>query len=263
MPPLITLTTDFGTSAPYVAAMKGVILSLAPDASLHDLSHTIPAQNIHHAARFLCGSLPYFPIGSIHVCVVDPGVGSARAALLIEAGGQFLLGPDNGCLDPAARRLGDDPVVRHLTNARFFRSLVSATFHGRDIFAPVAGHLARGTPPSEFGPRVATWTSLTLPQPRVADDTIVGEVAFIDDFGNLITNIPFRSLAGTACGIRVGMATLPDAVWVRTYAEAPPGQVVVLASSDGWLEIAMVSGNAARLLLAETGTVIAIDRSPD
>jgi len=138
----ITLTTDFGEGSPYVAAMKGVVLALNPNARLLDLSHTIPPQDLYHAAFFLRSALPYFPPGTIHVIVVDPGVGTSRAALYVETAGERLLVPDNGCWTPFAQTVAQPPVVVRLAEPRYWRPHVSATFHGRDIFAPVAAHLS-------------------------------------------------------------------------------------------------------------------------
>jgi S-adenosylmethionine hydrolase len=154
-PPLITLTTDFGTASPYVAVMKGVILSINPAARITDLTHAIRAQDLRHASYFLATAVPYFPPGTIHLCVVDPGVGSERAALYAEAGGQRFVGPDNGIFTGVFRKLGS-ATCRKLANCRFWRPGVSATFHGRDIFAPVAAHLSLGANPNELGqhPRV-------------------------------------------------------------------------------------------------------------
>src|SRR5262245_20407745 len=149
--PLITLTTDFGSASPYVAAMKGVVLSINPHTRLLDLTHAIRPQDLRHACYFLATAVPYFPAGTIHVCVVDPGVGSERAALYAEADGQRFVGPDNGIFTGVFRKLGR-PACRRLANCRFWRPGVSATFHGRDIFAPVAAHLSLGVDPAELGP---------------------------------------------------------------------------------------------------------------
>lgn len=189
--PLITLTTDFGYSSPYVAIMKGVVLSLCPEAKIIDLSHAIRPQDVRHAAYLIATAAPHFPPGTIHVCVVDPGVGTARAALYTQVGGQHLVGPDNGLFTLLWRQCrGELPVVRRLTNSRFWRPQVSSTFHGRDIFAPVAAYLAQGIDPCELGP-LHPQPEMFSPQEVGSDErSCWGEIQFIDDFGNLITNIP-------------------------------------------------------------------------
>jgi S-adenosylmethionine hydrolase len=254
--PTITLTTDFGHASPYVAALKGVILGINPNARLVDLSHAIPPQDLRHAAYFLEQAIPYFPPGVLHVIVVDPGVGSERALLYVEVRSQRLLVPDNGCWTGLVR--GTNPAVRRLTTARYWRQPVSATFHGRDILAPVAGHLSLGVPADALGPSVSSWVRLEEPAlVRTAAD-VTGAVVFVDDFGNLITNIPATELPEGALRVTVG----PHGVSrrVRAYAEAAPGQPVALVSSSGLLEIAVPQGNAARQLGVGVGTTVRVSR---
>jgi S-adenosylmethionine hydrolase len=274
---IITLTTDFGTSSPYVAALKGVILSLNPAARLVDLSHQIPPQNVVHAAFLLAAAVAYFPPRTIHVIVVDPGVGSGRPLLLIEVGGQLLLAPDNGCWTMLADRFEGVPTVIRLEEPRFWRDRVSATFHGRDILAPVAGHLSLGTSPRELGPQVKEWVRLPMPLPKKSKNYWFGQVVFIDDFGNLITNIGVERLkqqgfgehkgidapAFLSGGLRVGAHDLRHCPWVSYYAQASPGQLVVLASSMGFLEVAVVQGNAAQRLKAKVGTPVRVSGNTD
>src|SRR5262245_5025923 len=163
--PIITLTTDFGADSPYVAAMKGIILGINSQARIVDLSHHIPPQDIAHAGFFLTAAIPFFPPGVIHVVVVDPGVGSERAVLYVEAAGHRLLVPDNGCWTEFAQILPAPPVVRRVSESCYWRPTVSATFHGRDIFAPVAGWLSRGLNPENLGPLVSNWAHLEMPAP--------------------------------------------------------------------------------------------------
>jgi S-adenosyl-L-methionine hydrolase (adenosine-forming) len=253
---VITLTTDFGLASPYVAAMKGVILSINPAVTLLDLSHTIPPQDLRHAAYFLATAVPYFPPRTIHVCVVDPGVGSARAALCIEANGQRLVGPDNGVFTLLVGKSATPPVARRLADSRYWKASVSSTFHGRDIFSPVAAHLSLGVDPAAFGP-VLPDPVLLAPRSAVTfEDGWRGEVQFVDDFGNLITNIPACKLK--VLPMEVSVAGLPPTVmrWVRTYAEAAAGELVCLFSSDGFVEIAEVNGNAARRLGVSVGAAV-------
>lgn len=256
--PLITLTTDFGTDSPYVAAMKGVILTINPAARLIDLSHQIPPQNVRHAAYFLAESIPYFPAGTIHIFVVDPGVGTERRLLYAELAGQRLLAPDNGCWTLIPEAASAAPVI-HLSEARYWRSVVSDTFHGRDIVAPVAAHLSLGISPTSLGPKVADWMRLQEPLPRRTPSGLIGEVVFLDHFGNLITNIPgaeYVALSGNAGRVVVGDRGVDRRV--RTYGEATPGTLVSLVSSSGRLEIAEVNGNAARRLGVGVGAKVTV-----
>lgn len=253
-PPLITLTTDFGTSSPYVAVMKGVIYTICPEARIVDLSHTIRPQDVRQAAYFLATAVPYFPVGTIHVCVVDPGVGTDRAALYTGVDGQHLVGPDNGLFTLLWRQARQPPpVIRTLTERRFWRPVVSATFHGRDVFAPVAAYLARGLPPAELGPLHTQPVQLALPTAVCDAQTCSGEIQFIDDFGNLITNIPAAEVSQLPAWVVIGNREPLHLPWVRTYGDAPVGTLVCLFSSDGFLEIAQVQGNAARRLQVHVG----------
>ncbi|MFO0809588.1 MAG: SAM-dependent chlorinase/fluorinase [Gemmataceae bacterium] len=241
---LVTLTTDFGEGSSYVAAMKGALLSVNPAAHIVDLTHSIPPQDISAAALFLADSLPHFPIGTIHVVVVDPGVGTNRALLFVEWSKQRILAPDNGCWTALAFR--GKPRVRQIVERRFFgQHGVSPTFHGRDILAPVAGHLSRGQDPAELGQLVRDWVRLELPRSRDTPKRKVGIVLWVDAFGNLITNIEVRSpvtiegvQVGSASGIRV----------VHTFGDAKAGDLVALVGSSGRLEVAVVNGSAASYL---------------
>lgn len=256
MTPLITLTTDFGESAPYVAAMKGVLCSLNPKARLIDLSHAIRPQDIRHVDYFLGSAVRYFPRGTIHLAVVDPGVGGERKPLLVEVGGQFLVGPDNGLFTSAIRTLGSEPRVRHLCEKRFWREEISETFHGRDIFAPVAGHLSLEVDPAEFGPIVNQWIELPTHSAVCWRDKCEGEISFIDDFGNIITNIPKTRVKALPIRVSLAGGAQEHVRWVRTYADAGPGELVCLFSSDGFFEIAIVRGHAAAKLGAAVGTTV-------
>ena len=259
MPPVITLTTDFGAASPYVAVMKGVILSIDPAARIHDLTHSVRPQDLRHACYFLATAAPYFPPGTIHVCVVDPGVGSERAAIYAEAGAQRLVGPDNGVFTGVFRKCGGMGGVRRLTEARFWRPRVSATFHGRDVFAPVAAHLSLGTDPAELGPEHPHPVELPIRSAVTFGKKWQGEVQFADDFGNLITNIPACKLKSLPMKVSVGGQPLGLLRWVRTYAEAGLGELVCLFSSDGFFEVAEVNGSAARRLGAGAGTEVELE----
>jgi S-adenosylmethionine hydrolase len=256
---LLTLTTDFGTGSCAVAVMKGVLLSINPALRLVDVSHGIPPQDIHHAAFVLAEALPYFPSGTIHVIVVDPGVGTDRALLHVEAGSQQLLAPDNGCWNLVAERLTDSPRVRRLAEPRFWRHPVSNTFHGRDILAPVAAQLSLGLQVAELGPVVTSWVRLVKPVLKLAEDRLAGEITLVDPFGNLQTSIPadvFQRLARGGVRVRVGPHEIPRVV--RAYGDAQPGEVVALVSSSDCLEIAIVQGNAGRVLGVAAGTPVEV-----
>jgi len=255
---LITLTTDFGDGSPYVAAMKGVILGINPEARLLDLSHRIPPQDVRHAAFFLREALPYFPREALHVIVVDPGVGTERSLLYVEVGPRLLV-PDNGCWTDLARAVGTAPTVIRLAEPRYWRPEVSATFHGRDILAPVAGHLSRGLDARLLGPPVHDWVSLKAPALTLEPDRLTGEVVFIDDFGNLLTNIPGAGvLAWRDRSVRIMVAGHEVHRRVRTYSEAEPGTLVALVSSGGMLEVAVSQGSAAELLAVRVSALVEV-----
>jgi S-adenosylmethionine hydrolase len=275
-PPIITLTTDFGLSDPYVAALKGVILSVNPQATIVDICHDIRPQRIEQAAFVLASAWPYFPPGAIHVAVVDPGVGTGRRAVALATGAGTFLGPDNGVLSAAlpdearahlseAASGGPSPVpvppgtVAHeLTDPRFQRSPVSATFHGRDIFAPVAAHLSLGLTLPELGPPLASM--LTLPPFRAAlqpDGSLSSRVLHIDRFGNLITDVRQEDLPAGPIVVEVAGRRIEG---LRpTYG---PGQdLIAYIGSSGYLEIALVGSNASHTLGVGIGTPILVHLS--
>jgi S-adenosylmethionine hydrolase len=257
MAPLITLTTDFGERSPYVAVMKGVVLSLNADARILDLSHLIPPQDVRSGNYFLATAVPYYPPGTVHVAVVDPGVGTQRGILLAEVAGQFVLAPDNGVLTGLFER-HPPTTVRRLTEAKYWRPTVSATFHGRDIFAPVAAHLSLDPRPALFGVPVMEWVRLPGEPYRVEGERVVGSIQAIDHFGNLISNIPAAAVPSAPSSVTVGGRDVP-LCWVRTYGEAAAGELVGLVSSDGSLEIAIVNGSAAARLDIEAGAAVAVE----
>lgn len=257
MPPLVTLTTDFGTRDPYVAAMKGCIARIAPSARILDLTHEIAPQDITEAALFLTGAVPYFPAEAVHCIVVDPGVGTKRLPVAVEAGGRRFVCPDNGVLALLLRTL---PLgeARHITNADCMRPAVSATFHGRDVFAPTAAKLAAGMPIGDVGPEVASLTQLDLPEPQAeADGTVQGEIVHIDRFGNCITNISREILPSDA----PSEAVLPDRTPLalrETYGSVRHGEPLALFGSSGRLEIAVNGGDAADSLGLKRGDPVCL-----
>ena len=260
--PIITLTTDFGAASPYVAAMKGVILAINPKVRLVDLSHEIPPQDLVSTSFFLRSSIPFFPQPVIHVVVVDPGVGTQRALLYVEVEGHRLLVPDNGCWTELARGASGPPMAIRLTESRYWRAPVSATFHGRDILAPVAAHLSLGEEPQKLGPKVHDWVRLEIPSPTVEAGRVLGQVIYVDHFGNLITNIPRAALANLAAGpVRIMVGDQEVARQVQTYGEATPGTLVALMSSADLLEIAITNGNAGETLQAAVGSIVSVRRT--
>jgi S-adenosyl-L-methionine hydrolase (adenosine-forming) len=256
--PLVTLLTDFGTGSPYVAEMKGVLLSIHSDLQIVDISHAIPPQDIRSAALTWGQVAPSFPAQTIHVCVVDPGVGTDRRLVGLQCGGQTFLGPDNGIFDGILQRWPASEQWE-LTERRFWREPVSSTFHGRDILAPVAAHCAEGIPLEQFGEPCGGLVRLNWPFPRVTGERIEGECQRIDSFGNVISNIP-RSLLDELDWPEWEVLILDRRVTriVRTYGEGQPGELVALFGSQDMLEIALVASSAARELQAELGTLISV-----
>ena len=262
--PVIALLTDFGVRDYYVAAMKGVILGIAPDATLVDITHQIAPQDVLAAAFELRACYRDFPPGSIFLVVVDPGVGTARRPIGASAGGWLFVAPDNGVLAPVLDREGASAVVE-LSDVGHARTEICRTFEGRDRFAPAAAWLARGTSLGDLGPLAASYMPLDVPQPRVREGVVVGEIVKVDRFGNLISNIERPLLdavlrAGTPV-VRAGRHDVPHVV--GTYADAPRGAVCALVGSRGFVEIAANGGSAARLLDLGRGAriVAACDRS--
>jgi S-adenosylmethionine hydrolase len=258
-PSLITLLTDFGTRDAYVAAMKGVICSLNPQAVLVDLSHDVPPQDIRAGALNLVAAAPYFPPGTIHLAVVDPGVGGPRRALAAHCRGQFWVGPDNGLFHLIFRQASPLSLVS-LVNPAYFRPRVSATFHGRDIFAPVAAHLSLGVDLNRFGPKIADPVALDLPEPRFGPEGVWGEIMYVDQFGNLISNISFGELSAWRGQQDISLKAGPVALrgLARTYSDVAPGEFLALEGSHGFLEIACAMANAARRLNAGLGLPVVI-----
>lgn len=253
---LVTLTTDFGSGSSYAAAMKGALLSVNPLATVVDLTHDLPPQDLVATAYFLSDALPYFPAGTIHIIVVDPGVGTDRLLLCVEWNHQLLLVPDNGCWTSLESAAESPVVVRQITAEQYRRATVSPTFHGRDILAPAAGHLTLGVSPSDLGPCVETWVRRELPRPTESETGDRGQVVSVDRFGNLITNISMRP-GYAAKSVQIGSMMIRR--FVRTYGECEPGSLVALTGSSGRLEIADVNGSAARRLQLGVGTPVVVD----
>jgi S-adenosylmethionine hydrolase len=259
MSPIITLTTDFGMGSPYVAAMKGVILSLARQATIVDISHAIAPQDIRAAALVLAEVTPRFPAETVHVAVVDPGVGSARRLIYCRFGTQQYVGPDNGLFSCLARREPPSTIIA-IERPEFWLPEVSHTFHGRDIMAPVAARLAQGLDPAHLGPRIASLTSLDWPEVQVLPQKIIGTVTSIDSFGNVITDITAAQLASAPTDERLRVECDEHETFglFKTYADQPPMTLVAVISSSGVLEVALVGDNAAEMLGIRRGAKVVV-----
>ncbi len=255
---IITLTTDFGLADPFVGIMKGVILGIAPNVRLVDVTHEIPSYDILEAAFLLDTAYRYFPPGTIHVIVVDPGVGSARRPIVAAANGHIFVTPDNGVLSfvLAAESKAPPPAVYWITNNTLFLNAVSQTFHGRDIFAPVAAHLARGTPIESVGPRIADFTWKSPPKPSVRDGKLVGKVLRIDKFGNIITNLRRQDLPAE---FTIHVASLVITRLCSNFSEADPGECFAIEGSTGYIELALKQSSAAAALKVRRGAEIEVE----
>ena len=251
-PPTITLTTDFGVSSPYVAQMKAVLLSRAAGCPLVDVTHAITPQHVVEAAVVLADSLRWFPAGSVHLAVVDPGVGTQRRIIAGRCHDGFFVGPDNGVFSLCDLR---DVVV--LDRPEAWLPEISATFHGRDIMAPVAAAVAMGSPLNQLGSRTEDWIKLRLPEPTCTATSVTGEIIYADSFGNLVTNLRGSHCRGLA-KVFAGDRTVP---LVRCYGQASAGDVVALVGSSGRLEIAVVNGNARSLLGDQIGVEVPFDHA--
>jgi S-adenosylmethionine hydrolase len=250
---IVTLTTDFGTGAGYVAEMKGRLLHARAPFTLVDITHDVPAHDVRAAAWLLGQACPAFPPGSIHMVVVDPGVGTSRRLVWASIGGQEFLCPDNGVL---SRVLADqpDPVARalHVIPA------ASATFHGRDVLAPTAVALLEGAEPESLGPPAGPLVRLSWPAAHETAAGIDGEVVHVDAFGNLVTNLPAALWPQLARAGQLRVGNHDVATVVRTYGDAPRGTLVALVGSQGAIEAAVVEGSAAARLPAGVGTRVTI-----
>ncbi len=258
--PLVTLTTDFGHADPFVGAMKGVILKLSPDADIVDISHEVRPYDILDGAFTIAQAYKYYPPRTIHVVVVDPGVGTQRRPLLV-ATDQVFLAPDNGVLSLVFAR--EEHTVRHITSDHFFLSPVSQTFHGRDIFASVAGWVSRGVDGVKFGDFITDYVRFAAPKPKPVNERLVkGVVLKVDRFGNLITNFapedlpqlfkenppPFKFVVGQKEITKLNL----------NYAQTQPGELFVILGSSGFLELSTNRGSAARLLGADRGAEVGV-----
>lgn len=259
---LVTLLTDFGARDAYVGIMKGVMLAIDPTIRFVDLTHDIPPQAVDVAALVLRSAVPYFPDGTVHLAVVDPGVGTGRAAIAVVADRGVLVGPDNGLLAPAVDALGGARAIHALENPRYQRHPVSRTFHGRDVFAPAAAHLAAGVAVAQLGPALGALVPAALP-PAVADvHGARGVVTHIDHFGNLLTNIDRGALtAFRDHPLSVTVAGMSPVPLRAAYGDVATGHLVALWSSWDTIEIAVRDGSAADRLGVGRGAAVVVARS--
>jgi S-adenosyl-L-methionine hydrolase (adenosine-forming) len=254
---MITLTSDFGLRDPYVAEMKGVILTLNPQATIIDVTHEVEKFNIRLGAFMLASAAPYFPKDTIHIAVIDPSVGSERRAILIQTKKGFFVGPDNGVLMLAAQNQGIEHFYE-VSNPKFMLPKVSSTFHGRDVFAPVAAHLDKGVKPSEFGLEITEATTPKFASVERRNNSLIGDVWHLDDFGNIITNISQTDLRQN----RVVNVKLPGVLqkisFGKNYTQANTHEPLALIGSHGFLEIALNQGNAAEMFHTKVGDKIEV-----
>lgn len=242
--PILTLTTDFGASDHYVGAMKGVILGICPRAQIVDICHQVAPYAIAEGAYVIAQAYECFPKRTVHVVVVNPGVGTARRPILVEAAGQFFIGPDNGVLSMVYSR--QKHRVRLIANQAYFRQPVSSTFHGRDIFAPVAAHLAAGAAPARIGKLIQDYLQPDFLNPqRTGERMWTGRILKIDRFGNIVTNFHIRDLPDVDF-VTIGRRKI--STLARTYAEGRPGELILIVGSAGYLEVSVNQASAAQQL---------------
>ena len=256
---IITLLTDFGTKDHYVASMKGAILNINPKCILVDITHHVKPHDIEEGAFILCNAYSFFPKGTIHLCVIDPGVGGPRKPILVVTSNYFFVGPDNGLFTLVLQREKVKQVVS-LTNQVFFLSQVSTTFHGRDLFAPVVGHLSLGVKPNAFGKEVHSWMKLIFRKPWVEGKQLIGEVLHIDAFGNLISNIDKERLLHFVKDhpfiVRTGKRIIRGLR--KGYWDGKKDEPMVLLGSGGFLEISVREGSAQKILKVKRGDNIIV-----
>ncbi|MBE9224403.1 SAM-dependent chlorinase/fluorinase [Phormidium sp. LEGE 05292] len=254
---IVTLLTDFGLSDVYVGVMKGVIAQINPSLKVIDLTHEIPPQNLAAGRFCLMNAVPYFPKETVHIAVVDPGVGSNRQAVAIEFAGGFLVGPNNGLFSGI---ISQNPVISavELTNSQYWRTASpSTTFHGRDIFAAVGAHLASGVSLEELGTVInpESLVKLAIAECREKEGIVEGCIQYIDRFGNLITNIPGNLVIGKTWNVEIAEVSIPGK---KIYSDSPIGSLIALVGSHGWVEIAVNNGNAQSKLQLNYGDGVKI-----
>lgn len=245
---IITFLTDFGIKSGYVAQMKGVVSSISPDVRIIDITHEITPHDIHEGAFVLQTTVPYYPIGTVHIGVVDPGVGTDRKGIMITTKSHVLIGPDNGLLMPAAHFLGDFTVYE-ITNKEYMLDTISNTFHGRDVFAPVAAHILKGIPFEKIGRKTAKFINLDFGRGEITGNEASGKIVYIDRFGNIITNINgsgIKKVLNFDKKIKVFIkGKKREIIFVKSYNFVKKGQLLATIGSSNYLEISINQGNAA------------------
>jgi S-adenosyl-L-methionine hydrolase (adenosine-forming) len=259
--PIITLTTDYGTNDHLVGVLKGVILNINPEVNIVDITHSILAHDILDGALTLSQAYKYFPSKTIHLVVVDPGVGTARRPILVAGDTHYFVAPDNGVLS-AVYDQSESLYVWNVTSAHYFRQPVSNTFHGRDIFAPVAAWLSKSWQTASFGEEITDFVRFAMPKPKASGNSIKGIVLRVDNFGNLITNLtaedaPALVAPDAKFTIRVGNATVTKLV--PTFAQGAAGETFAIIGSSGYIEICVNKGSAARAVGAGRGAEVTVE----
>jgi len=258
--PILTLTTDFGTKDGFVGTLKGVIWGICPEANIADISHGISPQNIFEGALTLWRAHSFFPAGTIHVAVVDPGVGTSRRPIAARLGEQTFVGPDNGLFTPMiedAERKDWTREIVHLTNEKYFLQGVSHTFHGRDIFAPVAAHLANSVPLEDLGPSITNPIRFSMPKPEKTTNGWRAHITLIDNFGNCTTDLP-SAVLNEREHVSFYFHEREVQGLVASYGQNKPGELIALVDSENYVEIAIVNGNAAKTLGAQVGESVEV-----
>ncbi len=258
---IITLTTDYGTADHLVGAMKGVILNINPDAEVVDITHSVRPYDILDGALAIGEAYRYYPARTIHVVVVDPGVGTQRRPIMVSGGQHYFVAPDNGVLSVAYEREAS-LAVRHITSEHYFLHPISNTFHGRDIFAPAAAWLSKSWQTAAFGEEVSDYVRFSLPKPRASGNEVKGVVLRVDNFGNLVTNltpedVPQLVTAEGKLKIRVGNGEVSKLV--QTFSQGESGEPIGVIGSSGFLEISVNRGSAARTLGAQRGAEVTVE----
>ncbi len=252
---VITLCTDFGIADHYAGVMKGVILGINPDAVIIDITHSIPKFDVLTGALTLSSSYDYYPEGTIHIAVVDPGVGSERKPIAMEADGSYFVGPDNGLFSMIFRRSSNKRITE-ITNTDYMMNHVSRTFHGRDIFSPAAAHISMGVNINELGDEVSSPVTLELPEPVVLPGRVTGEIIHLDSFGNLVTNVPSKMVKS---GSEVFVGELSLGAPKSSYGSVKRGELLCIVGSSGYLEISVNQGSAYEALGRELQVTIVMD----
>jgi S-adenosylmethionine hydrolase len=260
--PIITLTTDYGTNDHLVGVLKGVILRINPDVQIVDITHGVTPFDLLDGATVIANAYPFFPPRTIHVVVVDPGVGTERRPLIVSGQNQYFLAPDNGVLSGVFEK-EQNFLVRHLTAEHYFLHPVSKTFHGRDVFAPVAGWLSKNWQPGSMGEEITDFKRFALPRPKEADGLLKGVVLKVDSFGNLITNfrgedLPAAAIEKGAINLQVGTHAISKLV--PTFANGNAGEAIAYVGSSGNLEIGVNKGSASRTLGLGRGTPVLLNK---